>query len=84
MKARWTALDRRGSHSLISVALETGRTHQIRLQAAAEGHPIVGDRVYGFGEAGGLRLQASELGLEHPVTGEWMSWELDEPVSWTT
>lgn len=82
MKARWTALERRGPHSLISVALETGRTHQIRLQAAAEGHPIVGDPVYGFGEAGGLRLQASELGIEHPITGEWMSWELDEPESW--
>jgi len=82
MKARWTALDRRPPYSLISVSLETGRTHQIRLQAAAEGHPIVGDRVYGFGEPGGLYLQASELEIEHPLSGERMSWSLEEPESW--
>jgi 23S rRNA-/tRNA-specific pseudouridylate synthase len=82
MKARWFSLEPRPPHCLITVSLETGKTHQIRLQAAAEGHPIVGDRVYGFGEAGGLRLQASELELEHPLTGERMSWSLEEPESW--
>ena len=82
MKSRWTTDERRGPYSLISVALETGRTHQIRLQATAEGHPIVGDRVYGFGEPGALRLQACLLKLAHPVTGEPLSWELPEPESW--
>jgi len=82
MKASWALLEACPPHSLVSVSLETGRTHQIRLQAAAEGHPIVGDRTYGFGEAGGLRLQASELELEHPLTGERMSWSLEEPETW--
>ena len=44
-----------GDHSLLQIELETGRTHQIRLQAASRGHPILGDELYGsqlpFGEA---------------------------------
>jgi len=82
MRARWEAHGRRGPHSLVTVDLETGRTHQIRLQAAAEGHPIVGDHLYGFGEPGGLRLQACELELEHPLTRERMGWSLEEPAGW--
>lgn len=54
------------------VALETGRKHQIRVHAAMNGTPVVGDRRYG-GEAGRmwdrLALHAAELHLAHPVTG---------------
>jgi len=82
MLSSWSLIEDRSPHSLLEARLSTGRTHQLRLHAAAEGHPIVGDRLYGFGEAGGLRLQAFALELEHPVTGEGMGWELEEPAQW--
>ena len=84
MRLRWTAGERRGMHSLLTLQLHTGRTHQVRLQCAAQGHPIVGDPRYGFGEAGGLRLQSCCLSLDHPVTGEELSWELKEPADWSS
>jgi len=82
MVSRWALVEVRTPYALLEVSLVTGRTHQIRLQAAAEGHPIVGDPVYGFSEGGGLRLQACELQIRHPTTGESMSWTLDEPEGW--
>ena len=82
MSARWSLLEQRGSRSLLEVQLATGRTHQIRLQAAAEGLPVVGDRLYGFGERSGLRLQAFSLELAHPVTGEAVACVLEEPSDW--
>lgn len=82
MLASWTLSERRGPHSLLVVRLHTGRTHQVRLQAAAEGLPVVGDRLYGLREDVDLRLQAFALGLAHPVTGAALSWELEEPPEW--
>ncbi len=59
--------------SLLTVTLETGRTHQIRVHLAAIGHPIVGDRRYG-GAARDLPvarpfLHAERLAFDHPRTG---------------
>ncbi|MDR1909220.1 MAG: RluA family pseudouridine synthase [Spirochaetaceae bacterium] len=52
--------------TLLLLELETGRTHQIRAQAALHGHPLAGDRKYGGGPLpGGLLLHA--LSLEFPV-----------------
>lgn len=66
--------------SLLKIRLETGRTHQIRLQAASRGHPIVGDALYGattgFGpvtddiRARWIGLMARELRFSHPMTNE--------------
>lgn len=82
MVSRWRAVAPRGGDTLVEVELDTGRTHQIRLQSAAVGHPVRGDRLYGGGEPGGLRLQAARLELRHPVTGRPLSFELPEPASW--
>jgi 23S rRNA pseudouridine1911/1915/1917 synthase len=53
----------------LEVQLVTGRKHQIRVQLAAAGHPIVGDRKYGSDRffPVGLALHARSLVLQHPV-----------------
>lgn len=43
----WEALARGGGHTLLSLELETGRTHQIRCHLAGVGHPLAGDDLYG-------------------------------------
>jgi 23S rRNA pseudouridine1911/1915/1917 synthase len=61
------------STSLLSVLLETGRTHQIRVHLDAIGHPVVGDPEYGTPGLFGLDrqfLHAARLAFEHPATGE--------------
>jgi 23S rRNA pseudouridine1911/1915/1917 synthase len=60
-------------HALLRVALETGRTHQIRVHLAAIDLPVAGDPVYGrAGELGLERqfLHATRLAFAHPFTGE--------------
>ncbi len=69
--------------SLLSVALETGRTHQIRVHLAAIGHPVVGDLTYGATrkDIGAPRtfLHAARLTFINPGTGEPMSVEAPLP-----
>jgi 23S rRNA pseudouridine1911/1915/1917 synthase len=68
--------------TLLTLALETGRTHQIRVHLAAIGHPVVGDDRYGPpGRVGGrvlpagrLFLHAAQLGFDHPGRGERVVW----------
>jgi 23S rRNA pseudouridine1911/1915/1917 synthase len=60
-------------HALLRVALETGRTHQIRVHLEAIDLPVAGDPLYGrAGELGLQRqfLHAARLAFEHPFTGE--------------
>jgi 23S rRNA pseudouridine1911/1915/1917 synthase len=72
------AMESLGTATLIACALETGRTHQIRIHLSEAKHPLVGDRVYtrDFIRDGGklieaprMMLHAIVLGLEHPITG---------------
>jgi len=91
--------ERFGSHTLVRVQLETGRTHQIRVHMSHIGFPLVGDSTYG-GRARLPRgisaeliqtlqqfkrqaLHARELGLVHPVTGEEMHFEAPWPDDFT-
>lgn len=62
----------------VKVDLETGRYHQIRLQLASLGHPIIGDEKYGstYAHAGpGIALKAVSIEFVHPVTQERLNFE---------
>ena len=61
-------LERYPAHSYIECALETGRTHQIRVHLAHEGHALVGDPLYSQKTAPRLMLHAHKLSLTHPLT----------------
>ena len=69
-------LQRFEKYTYIECALETGRTHQIRVHMASIGHPLLGDEVYGSGKSPfdltGQTLHAMTLGFVHPSTGEYM------------
>jgi 23S rRNA pseudouridine1911/1915/1917 synthase len=77
----YEVLETLGSISLCRFLLHTGKKHQIRVQMAGIGHPLVGDRAYGSPspEIGRPALHASTLELKHPLTGEWMRWEAPLP-----
>jgi 23S rRNA (cytosine1962-C5)-methyltransferase len=60
----------RGDRAMLELSLETGRTHQARIQLAHAGAPVAGDTLYGGGTAPRLLLHASALSLEHPSTGK--------------
>ncbi len=63
---RYRAIERLAGATLVSVELETGRTHQIRVHFAAAGHRVLGDRVYGK-ESRGSRVESREFkGIEVP------------------
>jgi 23S rRNA pseudouridine1911/1915/1917 synthase len=74
-------LARLDAGTLLGASLETGRTHQIRVHAAAIGHPVLGDRVYGpdAGIETPVQLHAAYLAFEHPATGEAMSFFAEPP-----
>ena len=72
--------------SLLSVGLETGRTHQIRVHMAALRHPCCGDLLYGADPVLAARLgltrqwlHAVRLSFEHPATGEQVTFSSGYP-----
>ena len=65
---RVRVLGRSGDRALLELDLETGRTHQARLQLAHAGAPIAGDALYGGARAPRLMLHASRLDFAHPIT----------------
>jgi 23S rRNA pseudouridine1911/1915/1917 synthase len=79
-------IERLGDYTLVECRLETGRTHQIRIHLAENGHPLCGEKVYRqpLFRAGGpdrsgaprLALCAVELGFVHPISGEAMHFEM--------
>ena len=65
-----------GCYNLIEAEPVTGRTHQIRAQAAHGGFPILGDTLYGGTPASRVFLHAAELVLKHPANGEVMTFRV--------
>lgn len=83
---RYRVLRRFDDASLVELRLQTGRTHQIRVQMSEIGHPLLGDWLYLPEEdasrcprASRLMLHAVSLSLNHPKTGERMTFEAPLP-----
>lgn len=91
----YRVVERFGAYTRIKVKLETGRTHQIRVHMAHIHHPLLGDKAYGHrlklpknaseSLIQALRnfkhqaLHAARLGLIHPVTQQYVEWEVNVP-----
>lgn len=63
---------------------ETGRTHQLRVQSAARGLPILGDRLYGSAQdfGAGIALHAHALTVQHPVNKQPITFTALPPAHW--
>ncbi len=89
---RYRTLGVYGWGTWLEVALETGRMHQVRIQAAARGHPVVGDAQYGstlpFGpqyedvRLRAIALHARTLSFKHPMTRTPVSVTAPVPPAW--
>jgi 23S rRNA pseudouridine1911/1915/1917 synthase len=91
----WKVLARYGQVSLVMLRLETGRTHQIRVQMSEAGYPLLGDDVYGgtarianlkdpqlkkmVKDLGRQALHAKTLGFIHPATGSYLEFDSELP-----
>ncbi len=94
-KTRYETVEVFDGYSHVQLALETGRTHQIRVHMAHIAHPLIGDPVYGraISKSQLMRdarlqllenfprqaLHAIKLGLTHPQTRKECAWECDLP-----
>lgn len=80
--SHFKVLERFKDFTLVSLKLETGRTHQIRVHMKYIGYPLAGDPIYGPRktlEGKGQFLHAKKLGFKHPKTDEIMVFESDLP-----
>ncbi len=80
----WSRRGRRsGPQTLVEIDLVTGRKHQIRLQFATRGAPILGDRKYGSVRPfQGIALHARSIILSHPVLKTDVTFSIDPPDWW--
>lgn len=80
----YETLGRYNGLRLISIQLETGRKHQIRVQFASEGCPIIGDRKYGsmLDFSRGIALHSYKLEFRHPTREEMLCFRVDPPSDW--
>ena len=91
----YRAIERFKSHTHVKAILETGRTHQIRVHLSHVGHSLIGDPIYGgrvrFPKKASEELKhallnfkrqalhSKKLTLNHPMSGELMSWNAPLP-----
>lgn len=79
----YKVIDENDKFSYLKVALETGRTHQIRVHMAYIGHPVAGDMVYGpkngVTSLNGQCLHAGLIGFIHPRDGRYIELKADIP-----
>ncbi len=82
-KTFYTVVERFEKNTLVKFELTTGRTHQIRVHTQYLGHPVVGDKTYGYKnqrfDLAGQLLHSKEIRFVHPISGEQMSFECQLP-----
>jgi len=81
----WESVAHKKNISLVNVNLKTGRPHQIRVQLAHMGFPVLGDLRYNAQrefDGKNMALHCYFLGVEHPVKKEFMTWTAKLPASW--
>lgn len=80
-KTFYKRLDYKNGYSLVSLTLETGRTHQIRVHMNYIGHPLPGDFLYNpeYSAIQRQALHSASLDFVHPVTKETMHFEAPLP-----
>ena len=82
----YQCLNSAGGLSRVRIQLETGRTHQIRVQFASRGMPLVGERKYSErNDPCEIALWSCRLAFRHPATGKEMEFEMEPPAEypWT-
>lgn len=83
---QYRVLKRKDGLSRVRIKLETGRTHQIRVQFSSRGMPLVGERKYStLADDCEIALWSYRLAFTHPTTGEKMEFTLEPPCEypWT-
>jgi len=81
-RTHYQVLQTENGRSLLTLDLETGRTHQIRVHMAHIGHPLIGDFLYGIEERALIArpaLHSARLSFRHPITGKELSFSLPLP-----
>ena len=80
-KLNYRLISYKDNYSLVEIFLNTGRSHQIRVQFSSRGFPLVGDQKYGRNRDGktNIALFAHKLVFKHPVSGERLEFNLDIP-----
>ncbi|TWU27264.1 RluA family pseudouridine synthase [Bythopirellula polymerisocia] len=83
-RLRYRVLKVSAGKSLLEIELETGRKHQIRVQLAKLGFPIVGDKKYGSQQNffKGIALHARELEISHPTLDKTITFTAPMPRYW--
>jgi RluA family pseudouridine synthase len=82
---QWRSLASRDGLSLVAIQLKTGRSHQIRVQMAHRGWPLLGDFRYDARrelDGRNLALHCYRLTIEHPTRRERMNWQATPPATW--
>jgi len=83
-RLNYEVLEQNKTNAILRIRLDTGRHHQIRVQLANAGIPIVGDAKYNFKEAmarsgNGLALCSYKIGFKHPKTHKKAEFEIPNP-----
>ena len=82
----YEVLGKNAEFGKVRIRLHTGRTHQIRVQFASRGMPLVGERKYStLEDPCEIALWSWKLGFTHPGTGKWMEFSMEPPAEfpWT-